>query len=109
MAMTETLERLSIPEPNSGCLLWMGACNQRTGYGMVYLKRTYDGIPRKTRRAHQMAYELAHGPIPRGMVVRHKCDVRLCIAPNHLEVGTVLDNLNDMYSRSRNGQHKRRG
>ena len=56
-----------------------------------------------------MAYELAHGPIPRGMVVRHKCDVRLCIAPNHLEVGTVLDNLNDMYSRGRNGQHKRRG
>lgn len=39
--------------------------------------------------------DCAHGPCPAGLVVRHKCDNRLCVNPEHLEYGTQGDNLND--------------
>lgn len=41
------------------------------------------------------------GEIPEGLVVRHKCDVRACINPEHLELGTVQDNNNDRIKRDR--------
>lgn len=46
-------------------------------------------------------YELVHEPIPNGMVVCHTCDVKLCINPDHLCIGTQAENLLDMNKKGR--------
>ena len=56
---------------------------------------------RKTILVHRHIYEECFGEIPKGMVIRHKCDNPLCINPEHLELGTQTDNINDMLSRGR--------
>ena len=67
-----------------------------TNNGYVYLT-----VAGKKVYAHRHAYEQAHGPIPDGLVVRHKCDNRRCINPDHLETGTKADNTQDMMERGR--------
>lgn len=54
----------------------------------------------KKEWAHRIAYELAHGSRPDG-VVRHTCDFGRCCNPKHLVVGTQADNLRDMWTRGR--------
>lgn len=77
----DDLWAMAIPEPNSGCLLWLGVVNQ-FGYGRY-----------QKRQAHALAYELAVGPIPEGMEPDHLCRVHCCIEPRHLEPVTRLVNL----------------
>lgn len=55
----------------------------------------------KKVRLNRFIYEQMHGPIPEGLVVRHKCDVRECINPEHLEIGTQQENIWDAYNRDR--------
>lgn len=55
-------------------------------------------------KAHQLAYRAGNGSIPDGMLVRHTCDVRSCINPKHLMLGTVQDNSNDMIGRGRSAK-----
>lgn len=81
------------PEPNSGCHLWTASVN-RLGYGTITVNR-------KLRRAHRVAWELAHGPIPAGKMVLHRCDVRGCVNPSHLFLGTQTDNMRDMARKGR--------
>lgn len=50
---------------------------------------------------HHLAYEVKNGPIPEGMVVRHKCDNTRCCNPDHLVVGTQTENVNDSRVRGR--------
>jgi len=106
-SLTLRLERDAIPEPNSGCLLWTGA-TQSNGYG-----RAQWGARGKSYLVHRLAWQAANGPIPEGKVVCHKCDVRSCINPAHLFVGTQSDNIKDMYDKGRvprfRGQVPRRG
>lgn len=90
----ERLLRQSVPEPNSGCLLWLGGFNTITGYG--YIK-----INRKTRLVHRASYEAFKGLIPDALQIRHTCDVPCCINPDHLLVGTQKENMGDMISRGR--------
>jgi hypothetical protein len=59
-------------------------------------------------RAHRAAWILANGPVPEGLIVRHKCDNPLCVNVGHLELGTFKDNTNDMISRGRMMTAKRR-
>ena len=52
------------------------------------------------RLAHRWAYKHHKGEIPEGKMVRHKCDVRLCVNPDHLELGDAIDNVHDMLERN---------
>jgi hypothetical protein len=86
----------SIPEPNSGCLIWLGSFGRATRYGC-----------RGKERAHRSAWKTWRGPIPEGMDVLHHCDVPLCINPDHLWLGTQLDNMHDMIAKGRRRPDKR--
>lgn len=81
------------------CWLWTAGKNSY-GYGDVWARG-------KVRKAHRESYEDEHGEgSADGLVVRHKCDVRACVNPAHLELGTVSDNNRDMMERGRNAQAK---
>lgn len=65
-----------------------------------------DGYPRISYKGKdwllsRYIYTLLHGDIPNGMVIRHKCDNPTCINPEHLELGTVQDNIRDKMIRRR--------
>ena len=81
------------------CWEWKGAKSPR-GYGSFFVKKDHDG--KKTyKRAHRLSYELKNGEIPDGMYVLHSCDNPSCVNPNHLRVGTQLENVADMTKRKR--------
>ncbi len=67
------------------------------GYGKIRV----GGESRLYIRTHRAAWELANGPIPAGMVVRHRCDNRRCVRPGHLELGTEADNQRHKAARRR--------
>jgi hypothetical protein len=77
------------------CWLWTGYIRQ-DGYANFRPISTST-----TQLAHRVAYELWNGVIPDGSVARHKCDVRNCVNPEHLELGTHTDNMRDMFERNR--------
>lgn len=62
------------------------------------------GGSREKKLAHRLSYESKHGAIPRGLVVRHKCDTPSCVNPSHLETGTRKDNARDCCVRGRTGK-----
>ena len=79
------------------CWLWQGA-RYHHGYGRFQI-----GASRFI--AHRMAYELTYGLILPGILCCHHCDVRLCVRPDHLFLGTHADNGQDMSRKGRSGAH----
>lgn len=59
--------------------------------------------------AHRVAYEIARGPIPEGMLVRHSCDNPTCCNPDHLLIGTHKENTGDAIERNRLAAGERHG
>jgi hypothetical protein len=80
----------------NGCWNCTSHSKNLQGYPLMRL----NGIGHKTAISRVM-YTKYYGPIPAGMVIRHKCDNPLCINPNHLEIGTQKDNIHDMIQRGR--------
>jgi hypothetical protein len=54
-------------------------------------------------------WTLSFGPIPSGMMVCHRCDVRNCVNPKHLFLGTNRDNMADMVRKGRKVRFAARG
>jgi len=85
MNLADRLMKHILPEPNSGCWLWMG-CILPTGYA-------YMTLGDRTKYAHRVSYETFKGPIPKDLQLDHLCRVRSCVNPNHLEPVTMLENI----------------
>ena len=75
------------------CWLWRGYAREN-GYGSA-------SIGRKSVSAHKFSYELHYGSVPAGLVVMHTCDVKRCVNPYHLTLGTPSDNTQDALQKGR--------
>ena len=89
--------RIAIPfwdhvAKGDGCWEWTGS--RRAGYGRAIVNQ-------KSVRAHRRAWVLTNGPIPDGLFVLHKCDNPPCVRPDHLFLGTQLDNRRDAVAKGR--------
>ena len=95
MSSATPLEQCFIPEPNSGCWIWLLALNEN-GYG----RRWHDG---REQKAHRVLYENLVAVIPRGLELDHLCNVRCCVNPDHMTLVTHKQNT------ARSGFRKRKG
>lgn len=83
----------------NGCWEWTGNIETR-GYGIVNFKY-------KKYKAHRVSYEIFNEKIPSGncykdkINILHKCDNRKCVNPDHLFLGTFMDNHRDMILKGR--------
>lgn len=83
-----------MPEPNSGCWLWIDAPDSH-GYGVLQTGK------RTSIKAHRLSHILHKGPVPRGKLVCHHCDNTICVNPEHIYAGTSKQNNEDMHRRGR--------
>jgi hypothetical protein len=85
------IEQWSMPEPNSGCWLWMSRLSTN-GYGLILNGPRHKRTP---IQAHRLSYGLYKGPIEPGLCVCHRCDTKACVNPDHLYLGTHQRNMDD--------------
>ena len=84
------------------CWLWTAGKNG-DGYGYFAIAH------RQMLRASRYSWEITSGPIPSGLFVLHKCDVKLCVKPDHLFLGTAKDNAVDCVTKGRNTRGRKTG
>lgn len=90
-----------LPRGNKeSCWEWVGS-KTSAGYGTFGL--SLNSQEKTTVLAHRFSYQITNGPIPKNMYVCHKCDNPSCCNPEHLFLGTPLDNVEDMIEKGRHG------
>lgn len=94
-------------EQSGACLLWPSNCLNGSGYGQLEVRlKKYGG--RQRFLAHRLAYRIAYGAVPEGLQVLHSCDVKRCVNPEHLSVGTQLENEAGKVARGRSNRGDQR-
>lgn len=84
----ETFEARFKVNKKTGCWEWTHSLS-RKGYASFRMKTEH----RHHQKGHTYAYEWRFGPVPEGMLVHHKCRVRRCVNPDHLEAVPNKDNV----------------
>jgi hypothetical protein len=82
--LRERFDAKWMPEPNSGCWLWIGVLD-KSGYARTTINKS-------KHIASRVAWELYRGVIPKGICVCHHCDTPACVNPDHLFLGNRVDN-----------------
>lgn len=80
---------------------WGWTKSTREGYGQIMVNATPWTV-------HRLSYTMNKGPIPKGKLVRHSCHNTRCCNPDHLSIGTDLDNYRDSIETHRNNIDKRK-
>ena len=93
---TDPIERFwSYVEKTDTCWNWKGFIYKRGGgYGGFKLEN-------KHVKAHRYSFFLHNGYIDEKLMILHKCDNRLCVNPDHLQLGTHKENMLDMTNKNR--------
>ena len=95
-SLQEVIDLNSIPEPNSGCWLWMrGLAGGKVGAYPVW---KWEG---RRRQVSHLALSTRGIEVPRGADACHRCDNPLCVNPDHIFVGTRKINMQDAKAKGR--------
>jgi hypothetical protein len=97
-SLKDRFEASYVPEPNSGCWLWVGAITTSKGYSRAIISESD-----VTLYGARVSYELHNGAIPEGALICHRCNNALCVNPEHIYAGTHKTNFDDMV---RVGRHR---
>ena len=89
-AILARFEKYVMPEPNTGCWLWIGGVRGDPIGGQYGVLRVN---ARKKESAHRLPYQHWKGTISEGLVVDHRCRVRRCVNPDHLRLLTFHQNV----------------
>lgn len=84
------LSHIQKTEDRDSCWIWKG-----------YIGNDGYGVSKYNRKAHRISYEIFKGEIPEKIFVCHTCDIKSCVAPHHLFLGTTQDNIIDMYKKGK--------
>jgi len=83
-----------------GCWMWDGSPSKRYGYFRTNRTRV---------AAHRFSWEIHNGEIPPGLCVLHRCDVAKCVRPDHLFLGSQLENIADRDRKGRTARGEKLG
>ena len=100
--LSEKIEKNIIRLTESGCWIWMSSLN-KGGYGKTGLGTG------SHLSAHRVSYENKFGPIPKDKFALHICDIRCCVNPDHIFLGTQKENMADKVKKNRQAKGEKHG